>query len=293
MGWQFTSSVAEFASETGPFIGSDPERNTVALTVIESVQAGVRWSEADMHFGWWTDDGQVRAAVFVTPPYPLHLIELPAEAVEDLVDALRSLAAPIPAVNGERDQVESFARRWIAGTSLQSTVAMEQRLYRLEELRAVDPPVSGAGRLATPADLDLVIRWFTDFHDEASAEHMTAEHLRDNAIRRIEQGLVWLWADAGQPVSMAARNATAAGIARIGPVYTPIAHRRNGYGTAVTAACTLDALATGAQGTVLFTDLSNPTSNAIYQAIGYRPVVDRAILQFTAGLSIRTTAHHR
>ena len=32
---------------------------------------------------------------------------------------------------------------------------------------------------------------------------------------------------------------------------------------------------------VLYTDLANPTSNALYQGLGYRPVEDRAVLSFT------------
>ncbi|MDP9319178.1 MAG: hypothetical protein M3O94_08950, partial [Actinomycetota bacterium] len=60
------------------------------------------------------------------------------------------------------------------------------------------------------------------------------------------------------------------GVTRVGPVYTPPEHRRRGYGAAVTAACTRDAL-DHAEDVVLFTDLANPTSNSIYQQIGYRP----------------------
>ncbi len=57
-------------------------------------------------------------------------------------------------------------------------------------------------------------------------------------------------------------------------------HRQRGYGAAVTAACTDDALCSGAQHVVLFTDLANPTSNALYQRLGYRPVSDRTITTF-------------
>jgi hypothetical protein len=32
---------------------------------------------------------------------------------------------------------------------------------------------------------------------------------------------------------------------------------------------------------VLFTDLANPTSNALYQKIGYRPVSDRVVLSYS------------
>lgn len=70
---------------------------------------------------------------------------------------------------------------------------------------------------------------------------------------------------------MAAVTAPANGVARVGPVYTPPAHRRRGHGSAVTAAATAAAISEGAEDVVLYTDLANPTSNAIYQAIGYRP----------------------
>ena len=36
---------------------------------------------------------------------------------------------------------------------------------------------------------------------------------------------------------------------------------------------------------LLFTDLANPTSNSLYQNLGYRPVEDRVVLTFTAGSS--------
>jgi predicted GNAT family acetyltransferase len=57
-------------------------------------------------------------------------------------------------------------------------------------------------------------------------------------------------------------------------VYTPPKERGRGYGSAVTAAATRSILDDGAI-PVLFTDLANPTSNKIYQALGYRPVETR------------------
>jgi predicted GNAT family acetyltransferase len=280
MGWQFTNSVEDFVASAGAYFESDPERHTVALTVTESVLAGVRWSDDEMHFGWWTEDDEVRGAAFMTPPFPLHLVGVPIVAAVPLIEALHARGADVTAINGERDQAQAVADALTDGTDAEVAVEMQQRLYRLEELIPVPRPVAGSGRLATDADLELVTQWFTDFHDEAHAEQLTAAALQQNAQRRVSEQLVWLWESNGQRVSMAARSATAAGIARVGPVYTPPAHRKQGFGTAATAECTKDALATGARGAVLFTDLSNPTSNAIYQAIGYRPVVDRVILKF-------------
>jgi predicted GNAT family acetyltransferase len=63
-------------------------------------------------------------------------------------------------------------------------------------------------------------------------------------------------------------------------VYTPPECRGKGYGSAVTAAASQWALDAGAENVLLFTDLANPTSNSIYQRIGYRPVYDSTELAF-------------
>jgi len=82
-------------------------------------------------------------------------------------------------------------------------------------------------------------------------------------------------------MDVAGRNVTVAGVSRVGPVYTPPEHRRQGYAAGVTAACTQHALDTDADQVILFTDVSNPTSNGVYRRLGYRPVEeDRLILRF-------------
>ena len=60
-----------------------------------------------------------------------------------------------------------------------------------------------------------------------------------------------------------------AGVVRVGPVYTPPEHRKRGYASSAVAAASEQALAEGATRCMLFTDVSNPTSNSIYRALGY------------------------
>ena len=67
-----------------------------------------------------------------------------------------------------------------------------------------------------------------------------------------------------------------------GAVYTPPEHRRRGYGSAVTAAVSQLNLDRGRRFCFLYTDLANPTSNAIYQRIGYEPVCDSRELSFAS-----------
>jgi len=55
-------------------------------------------------------------------------------------------------------------------------------------------------------------------------------------------------------------------------VYTPPAYRRRGYASACGAALSQLILDAGRRFCFLYTDLANPTSNQIYQQIGYEHV---------------------
>jgi len=88
MTWQFTDQVQTYARRTWPLLAAAPARNTIALTVIENVLAGHRWSSEAMTFGWFTAGELAVGAICMTPPYELLLAEVPASAIEPLADAL-------------------------------------------------------------------------------------------------------------------------------------------------------------------------------------------------------------
>jgi len=120
-----------------------------------------------------------------------------------------------------------------------------------------------------------MVDWLRAFADEALHE---APHVEDIELtyRRKEADPhgAWLVWDDGGLVSIAGYgNPTPSGI-RVGPVYTPPEHRGRGYATSLVAGLTAERLAAGLTFCFLFTDLSNPTSNAIYARIGYEPVAD-------------------
>jgi len=277
MTWQFTDEVQTYARWTWPLLAANPARNTIALTVIENVRAGRRWSSEPMTFGWFTSGELVVGAVSVTPPYELILGEVPTSTIAPLADALAARGVAVTGVNGETGVAEAFAIAWTSRRPARAVPTREQRLYKLDILLPARP-AGGWPRPAGPGDLHMAMDWFTRFQLEAGSHAVDVEPVvRD----RIEDQLLWLWEDDdGQPVSMAGRNRTAANVARIGPVYTPPEHRRRGYGAAVTGICTSDALSRGAHDVVLFTDLANPTSNAIYQQIGYRSLRDHLVIEF-------------
>ena len=61
---------------------------------------------------------------------------------------------------------------------------------------------------------------------------------------------------------------------RVAPVYTPPEHRGRGYASACVAALSQLLLDSGRRYCFLFTDRSNPTSNHIYEAIGFEAVTE-------------------
>jgi predicted GNAT family acetyltransferase len=108
------------------------------------------------------------------------------------------------------------------------------------------------------------------------------EEWAERLLARSERRGLGIWEDEGRMVSITAYgNPTPHGI-RLGPVYTPPELRGRGYASACVAAVSHYLLDAGRKQCFLFTDLANPTSNKIYQAIGYRAVGDALELHFGA-----------
>ena len=273
MSWQFTDDAEVFANHAHALLVADPVENTITLTVLENIRAGN--SSSPTLFGWY-DDGSVLGAVSLTPPHEFVLTVVPTDTVDSLVAALRSRSVSFRGVRGEQRIAEIFATSWAKATGATWQTEVRQRLY---ELGTLVPPegVSGHARKAGAADQAIATQFFAEFQAEC---HDSGDNPEAVMRDRIEAGLLCLWDD-GEVASMAARNRIAAGVARVGPVYTPPNHRRRGYGAAVTAACSADARQAGAARVALFTDLANPTSNAIYQRLGYRAIRDEVIIAFT------------
>lgn len=277
--WHVTSDVEIYADHVWDLLAGDPEASTVGLTIIESLRSGFRFGDIPPSMGWFEmPDGSVTGAFQITPPWPLLINALPEGSTDALVEALRAHSVPVREVHAAEAVATCFAEAWTEGTALESEETMRMRLYRLGELV---PPAGtpGEGRVAVETDLDLIVEWSDAFEEEAGGH---AENHEQYAREAIAGGTMTLWTvpSSGEVVSMAGRRPAAAGVARIGPVYTPPQMRRRGFGAAATAVATQAALDAGAESVVLFTDLSNLTSNSIYQAIGYRPVSDRRVVRF-------------
>lgn len=278
--WHFTADVDEFLARSHDFLHSRPDLHTVQLTVTAQLRLrGPRaYGDDPPFFGLLTrGDGGVAATLFHTPPYALNVTRLTAEETEALADRLVALGHPVSGICAENATAEAFVAAWERRTGTPGELRELQRLYRLAELTPPAPAPAGRARVAAASDRDLLIRWYEGFVADAGLQG-GGRDAGDWADFRLSYGGVTLWETPdGTPVSMAGVTLAVAGQVRVAPVYTPPDLRGRGYAGAVTTEVGRAALAAGAAEVLLFTDLANPTSNALYQRIGYRPVADWAV----------------
>lgn len=213
-----------------------------------------------------------------TPPRNLVLSEVDDSAALSLVVA--DLAETnVPGVLGPQGRARTFAELWSARTGQAVSRHMGERIFRLTSVRR-PRSVPGLLRLAEAADRELLIAWLSDFASEALAETDMTE-----MPKAVDQWLagsgrtMYLWGDR-EPVSMCGVGGETPNGIRIGPVYTPPGARRRGYASALVAEVSQVQLDRGRTFCFLFTDLANPTSNHIYQEIGYEPVRDVDVYRF-------------
>lgn len=277
MAWNMTDDLVAYRAAAWPFLAAEPERYSVLLTVLSTLATmGDRAFGAQPPvLGWWPAAGQVRAVALQTPPWPMLVTELPGDAATELAAELAVVCPVLPGVNGTEADAVAFASAWEQRTSARGQITQRQRLHRLGKLTWPDPRPAGSARPAQATDLDLVLAFFAAFARDTGQEATPGL-----AQGRLAAGQLMLWETGGEPVSLAGASEVIAGVARVGPVYTPPGQRGRGYGGAVTAAVSERAVSQGATSVVLFTDLGNPVSNALYARLGYCPVEDRVVLMF-------------
>jgi predicted GNAT family acetyltransferase len=256
------------------------EREPVSLSVIGSVTDGLVADPARYENPrWWAgrQDDSVVAAYMHTPPHALHIGLSTAEQARGLAAHLAATGYHPPAVGGVRGPAEAFADAWTRLTGAHATTVMELGTFELPVRPRMPFAVRGRFRLAGADDLDLVDAWAHDFHVEAlpnGSGHVPSltPHVADDRVG--------FWVVDDEPVSMAYASQANGGVTRVSGVWTPPTLRGNGYASAVVAALSNDRMDRGER-CMLYTDLANPTSNAIYQALGYRRIGDSVTIRFT------------
>ncbi len=279
---ELLTSAEDFLLRTQLLRAADPFRTNILGSVATAVADGSVTYDAYL---WWvlTDNqGQTIGAAMRTAPHGMVLSPMPMNAISELARAISRQDDGLPSVSGPTAVVERFIEEYRGTHSQGSTrkAEMEEQhlLYALNELSV--PSVNGVMTAASPQDYEIIFSWYLGFGKDTGV-------FMPNPPGSINAGLgrnsYRFWSVEGEKVCLAGHAAlvdTPGGaIARIGPVYTPPEHRRNGYAGALTAKLSQELVEQGAK-VMLYTDAANPTSNSIYQRIGYEPIDRNAMYTF-------------
>jgi uncharacterized protein len=268
----FTEDASEALGACGPYLTSRPVEHNVLLTVLRR-----RIAEPTAGRYWWILDQGAVVGIVMQSPLSFHgaVTPMTTPAAQTLARVVSEEAPELPGIAGEAATAASFAGSWAEQLRIPATPVEAQRLYRLGTLRAPDG-VAGQFRPADEADREALVAHRIGFHAETGEPgELDAAAAVDRSMRRC-----FVWEDDGL-VSSAIATVSEAGIVRVGVVYTPPEHRRRGYASALVAATSAWAREHDRADCILYTQLGNPTSNAIYRAIGYEPVCD--VLRYRFG----------
>lgn len=269
--------VHAFLARAGDWLVVREAEHNLILGICSSLADDPSYSDGPPLLATVERDGAIVAAVVRTPPWNIVLSEVDdpaalAAIVDDLV--VDHGHGGLPGVLGPIEHAPVFAGLWADRTGDRPVRQIGERIFRLTTVRPPRPTL-GARRAAGQADHDLLVAWLEAFHEEAFGRPapVSAKALVGRWL--VGQGrTMWLWEDDGEPVSLCGIGMGTPNGFRIGPVYTPPDLRGRGYASNLVAQVSQAGLDQGRRFAFLFTDLANPTSNHIYQQIGYQPVRD-------------------
>lgn len=260
----------DYLAAVGPTLRRRPVVNQLAIALAQSCVREPDRYGADVAFYSVERDGAIVGAALQTRPWPVQIAESTTEAARLLARAFAANEPVLAGVAGPDAAPEEFARAYASERGVAYALEVSLGTFELTSVNEL-PEVAGRRVVAASEHAPLLQAWLSAFHDEATPQDPPLRG--DAGERAVATGRAHLWLDENDhPVSYAFHNRDVEGWASVGPVYTPPEARGRKFATALVAAVSRGLLAEGRPGCTLFTNLANPTSNAIYERIGYRRV---------------------
>lgn len=266
--------ASDFLLKTEKMLLEDEAANNLMLGISLLLKNSPADGKSQPYWAAFEDTDGIILAAMMTPPHQLLVYsnrERVGEAAILLAQDLHLNGWAVPGVLGATKISQEVASAWQKVTGQGYREGLRQRIY---DLREVKHPQSSPGhlRLATEDDRKLLTQWIYAFEKEAlGRDNLINAH--QAAKKKILEQELYLWVDK-EPVCMAGKSRRTPNGITINFVYTPPEQRGRGYASNCVASLSQLQLDSGKLFCALFTDLSNPTSNSIYQKIGYKPITD-------------------
>ena len=275
MSWSLSSDAENFALQMRPILYARESLHCLAWAAIKRAKIGP--STSSQYRFLITDESDRAAAYAIVNQRNGNLIlsEMEECAAYDLASFLDLHQITVCAIEGPREAVQAFTDSWTARPGRHGAHQMDQGLY---ELVTVKLPETDGGRLVrvTQAQRDTLYHLAAGFCGSFPSQSLTTEQLTRRVDRFLVEEHAYLWQTRDQVfVSMAAVVRESPNTSSISWVYTPPAYRRRGYAARIVASLSSAQLSVGKRACNLHTDLANPTSNRVYQRIGYQLIAER------------------
>ena len=270
----------EFEAVAKPFLVENEDVYSLFYGILQGIKAGRVGLLPGTRF---EAEGHLVALFQMTPPHPLNIV-----IIDDTnTDAILTFAASefldreihIPSVVGLKSVVFPFAERWKELTQVDTRLAMDQGLYRLDEVNKSLTGSPGTWRYARKDEAPLIEEWYHAFNEDVGLPKADNHEIQLKVEQFLEGQEVFFWEDNGKVVSMMKKSRPSDHGVTVSFVFTPQEERKKGFARTMVAAGSEELLKTY-DFCVLYTDMMNPTSNKIYQEIGYKKIADSVHLEF-------------
>lgn len=273
--WTRHADVDSFLARCLPFFGRDELACGLVHSIAHAVASG-RYAERNVLLAACEREGGVVGAAVRTPPWGMLVTGMDEPTATALAAFVAEHDPDTPAVTGPQRAAAPFAKAFAERAGVRATPGIAQRQLALGDL--VVPEGPGELRRATDDERDLMIRWASGFHEDIGLT--LYGDMSDIVDRHLEAQTLYVWEEGGEAVSMAAGALRGVRGARIGFVYTPPEGRGRGRASRLVANLSRHLLDEGHGFVTLMTEAANPTSNRIYEAVGFRFTEDYQEFRF-------------
>ncbi|MBJ8051067.1 GNAT family N-acetyltransferase [Bacillus cereus] len=269
---QVYENVIHFKKDVIPFLEKNEQENNLLLGVLQV-------AEEPMFMGV-AKRGEEIAVVFLQTEEKIQMIVATSEISEvDIVKLAKELSKvypDIPGVIGNKKIAQKLAEEIAVLENKKTNVVMEQGVYALQQIKKKWNE-DGIFREITNDELPLIGKWIYQFCEDVKLP-TTKEEAEQTAHTLITNNRLFGLEVDGKLVSVAAKTRPTTNNITVNFVYTPKEARKKGYASNCVAALSQRMLNEGYKTTTLYTDLANPTSNKIYQEIGYEQIAESVLI---------------
>ncbi|PKJ55343.1 GNAT family N-acetyltransferase [Bacillus sp. SN10] len=264
--------VVNFKKEVISFLEKNEQENNLILGVLQMVQQPIFMGVAKQE--------EEVAVVFLQTEEKKQIIVATSEVmgvdIKELAKELTKVYPDIPGLIGNKKVVQRLAEEIAVLENKKTAVAMEQGIYELKQVKKKWTE-EGIFREINSDELPVIEKWIYQFCEDVNLP-TTKEEAEQTAHTLITNHRLFGLEIDGKLVSVAAKTRPTKNNITINFVYTPKEERKKGYASNCVAALSQRMLDEGYKTTTLYTDLANPTSNKIYQEIGYEQIAESVLI---------------